>query len=157
MNNSNKAIRLLGVMILVVGSLVTVSCDTLNPDDYEYEGEVSVEGESKRLPNGTREDSIRLGVKVKFKPKSKKVPQPTEDELRNLLVEELEDFLQPFSYIRQVGKVSWSGSTAYVDASGSGPYSSVRHELTQIENLALDFGLRVTKEIKTIQIHTTEQ
>lgn len=157
MNKSNRAMPLIGAIILVAGSLVTVSCDTLNPDDYEYEGEVSVEGESTRFPNGTREESLTIGVKVKIKPKSKSVPRPTDDELRNLLVEALDDFMQPFGYIQQVGRVSWSGSTAYIDASGSGPYSSVRHELTQIENLALDFGLTVTKEIQTIEIHTMEQ
>ena len=157
MNRSNNAKRLIGAMILVVGSLVTVSCDTLNPDDYEYEGEFGIEGESKRLPNGTREDSLRINMKVKFKPKSKSVPQPTEEEMRNLLVEELEDFLQPFGYIQQIGQVSWSGNTARSYASASGPSSSVRHELAQLENLALDYGLTVTKEIQTIQIHTMEQ
>ena len=96
-------------------------------------------------------------MKVKFKPKSKSVPQPTEEEMRNLLVEELEDFLQPFGYIQQIGQVSWSGNTARSYASASGPSSSVRHELAQLENLALDYGLTVTKEIQTIQIHTMEQ
>lgn len=157
MNRPNNAKRLLGAMILVVGSLVTVSCDTLNPDNYEYEGEFGIEGESKRLPNGTREDSISVSVKIKFKPKSKSVPQPTEEEMRNFLVEELEDFLQPFGYIQQIGQVSWSGNTARFYASASGPSSSVRHELAQLENLALDYGLTVTKEIQTIQIHTMEQ
>lgn len=157
MNKSNRAMTLLRVAILAVGSLVAVSCDTLNPDDYEYEGEVGIEGESKKLPNGTREDSIRLGIKVKFKPKSKSVPPPTEQELRDLVVEALDDYLQPFSYIQRVGQVSWSGNTAYVNGSASGPSSAVRFELMQLENMALDYGLTVTKQIQTIEIHTMEQ
>ena len=78
-------------------------------------------------------------------------------EQRNLLVEALDDFMQPFGYIRKIGNVTWSGNTASVSAAATGPSASVRGELARIENLALEYGLVVTKQIPTIQVWEAEQ
>lgn len=156
-SKTSRAKSILMALMLASSSLVLISCGSLDPDDYEWEGEISVEGESKKFPNGTREDSIKIGGKIKIRPKSKTAKPATQEELRNLLVEALDDFMQPFGYIRKIGDVTWSGNTASVSAAATGPSASVRGELARIENLALDYGLVVTKQIPTIQVWEAEQ